>query len=78
MVDGFPHNREHWAAMIDQELLPDAVVTLNDEDAPADYLLERFTRQHRLPDPSTFRTRKEPEANGDKVESNKQNMCIYM
>ena len=72
MVDGFPHNREHWAAMIDQELLPDAVVTLNDEDAPADYLLKRFTQQHGLPDPSTFRTRKVSEANGDKVE------CDYL
>lgn len=61
VVDGFPLNRKNWAAMIDHELLPDSVVTLSDENAPADYLLTRFTQKHGLPDPSTFKI-KESEA----------------
>ena len=63
MVDGFPLSREHWAAMIDQELLPDSVVTLTDEDGPPDHLLMRFTQQH---DPSTYKTKKPTEA-GEQV-----------
>ena len=62
VVDGFPLKREQWAAMIDQELLPDSVVTLTDEDAPADYLLTQFSQQKRLPDPCTFQRNEEVEA----------------
>ena len=65
-MDGFPINRENWTAMIEQELLPDSVIALTDEDAPADYLLSRYTKQQGLLDPSTFKIKKQSEA-GDEV-----------
>lgn len=64
-MDGFPFDRDHWATMIDQELLPDSVVTLTDEDATADYLLTRFTQMNGLPDPSTFKGKKKPETGNE-------------
>lgn len=41
--------RENWTAMIESSLLPDFVITLDDESAPENYLLERFTNIHNLP-----------------------------
>ena len=70
MVDGFPLNRDNWAAMIDHELLPDSIAILSDEDAPTDYLLTRFTQQHGLPDPSTFKTKKQSEEGNE--------VCIHV
>ena len=61
-MDGFPISRDHWMSMTDQELLPDSVLVLSDEDAPANFLLNRFTQQKGLPDPSTFKSKKEPVA----------------
>ena len=58
-MDGFPTNRDHWETMIDQKLLPDSVLVLSDDGAPANYLLTRFTQQKGLPDPSTFTIRKD-------------------
>ena len=44
MIDGFPLTRENWAAMIENNLLPDFVLHLDDEHAQPDDLLKRFTR----------------------------------
>ncbi len=54
-MDGFPLTREHWTAMFDANLLPDFVLSLEDEGAPGDYLLTRFTQLHGLPDPSSLK-----------------------
>ena len=62
MVDGFPLTRENWAAMIEQELLPDFVLSLEDESAPSDYLLTRFTELHGLPDPASLKLASAPTA----------------
>ena len=74
MVDAFPLNRENWAAMIDHELLPDSVVTLSDEDTPINYLLMRYTQQHGLPDPSTFKSDKKLDAENEVRYSDKENV----
>ena len=62
MVDGFPTSRDHWAVMTDQKFLPDSVLILSDENAPANHLLTRFTQQKGLPDPSSFRNKAEAKA----------------
>ena len=54
-MDGFPVNRDQWTSMIEHGVLPDSVVVLDDENTPPDYLLKRFTEQHKLPHPSTFK-----------------------
>ena len=41
--------------MIDNQLLPDFVISLDEEGAPGDLLLRRFAQQHSLPDPSLYR-----------------------
>lgn len=71
MVDGFPLTRENWAAMIDHDLLPDFVLSLVDEKAPADYLLTRFTEMHGLPNPvaqKATQDQEEKERAGEKEE----------
>ena len=44
--------RENWIAMTENDLLPDFVVSLEDEEAPTDYLLTRFMDVHKLPSQS--------------------------
>ena len=56
-MDGFPISRDHWAAMTEQKLLPDSILVLSDEEAPAHYLLSQFTQQKGLPDPSPFKSK---------------------
>lgn len=70
-MDGFPLSRDHWATMTDQNLLPDSVLVLSDENAPPNYLLGRFTQQKGLPDPSTFKSKNDAGAD-DEVGS----MCV--
>lgn len=53
VIDGFPETRENWAAMIDNNLLPDFVLSIEDEQAPKDFLLTRFTEMKGLPTPTT-------------------------
>ena len=55
MVDNFPLTREHWAVMIEHNLLPDFVLSLEDEGVPRDYLLARFTTLRKLPDPAAMK-----------------------
>ena len=43
--------RENWTAMIDNELLPDFVISLEDDEASDDFLLERFKKIHNLQSP---------------------------
>ena len=72
-MDGFPLSQDHWATMTDQNLLPDIVLMLNDENAPPNYLLGRFTQQKGLPDPSTFKSKNDAGAD-DEVGS----MCVVL
>lgn len=48
VVDGFPLTRENWAAMIENNLLPDFVLNLEDGQAQQDYLLRRIIELHEL------------------------------
>lgn len=73
-MDGFPLSRENWAAMIEHEVLPDTVLTLDDEETPADYLLTRFTQQHGLPHPSAFKQKEEDTA--DKHDQVRTYKCL--
>lgn len=43
--------RENWTAMIEASLLPDFVISLDDETAPENFLLTRFTKIHNIPSP---------------------------
>ena len=54
VIDGFPSNRSHWSAMIDAELLPDVVISLENSNKDKDLLMERFCKDNNLPDPSTW------------------------
>ena len=54
-MDGFPLTRENWAAMIESDLLPDFVISLEDVNAPEDTLLARFTKLKGLPDPASLK-----------------------
>lgn len=56
IVDGFPVIRDQWSAMIDNQLLPDFVISLEEEVTQGDMLLRRFTQQHGLPDPSLYKS----------------------
>lgn len=63
--------RENWTAMVDNELLPDFVISLEDEEAPEDYLLSRFVKIHNLPLPATLKNgaaHSEDEIKNDKGE----------
>ena len=62
IVDGFPVIRDQWSTMIDNQLLPDSVISLDEEGAPSDMLLRRFTQQHGLPDPGTYKAPAQGEA----------------
>lgn len=53
MVDGFPLTRENWAAMIESDLLPDSVISI-ETSAADDLLLARFTEMKGLPDPASL------------------------
>eukprot|EP00731_Ephydatia_muelleri_P001087 Em0001g1087a len=55
IVDGFPVIRDQWSTMIDNQLLPDFVISLEEEASQGDLLLRRFTQQHGLPDPSLYK-----------------------
>lgn len=51
-MDSFPLTRENWTAMIENNLLPDFVISLEDENLPKNFLLTRFTEMHNLPPPA--------------------------
>ena len=52
IIDSFPMTRENWIAMTENDLVPDFIIALDDEEAPKDYLLSRFTKVHKLPFPN--------------------------
>lgn len=61
MIDNFPVTREHWAAMIDAQLLPDSVLALEDDKAEGNneaVMLKRLTDSKGLPDLSTWQQKK--------------------
>ncbi len=39
--------------MTENDLVPDFVISLDDEEAPKDFLLSRFTKIHKLPTSNT-------------------------
>ena len=47
--------RENWGAMIDNDLLPDFVINLDDDEAPENFLLSRFLQIHNLSLPASER-----------------------
>ncbi len=49
VVDGFPATRENWESMIESNLLPDFVLSIEDEQAPQDFLLARYAKIKGLP-----------------------------
>ncbi len=58
-MDGFPVTRENWAAMIDTNNLPDFVLSIEDDQAPKDFLLARFTKTKGIPNPSLLKAEEE-------------------
>lgn len=42
VVDGFPHTREQWSVMLEQQVVPDHVVVLTEPDGKEGALLERI------------------------------------
>ncbi len=48
--------RENWAAMVENELLPDVVINLEDVEAPDNFLLTRFVKIHNLSLPASVET----------------------
>ncbi len=48
IIDSFPMTRENWAAMIENNILPDFVICIDDERAPENFLLARFTEVHNV------------------------------
>ncbi len=60
VVDGFPATRENWESMIESNLLPDFVLSIEDEQAPQDFLLARYAKIKGLPDPSTIKALAKP------------------
>ena len=85
VVDGFPRTRENWAAMIEQDLLPDFVLSLVEEGSPADCLLNRFTDLHGLPNSASLKAaqeqgskEEEEEAEGgEKVHTYTNSCCTH-
>ena len=67
VIDGFPETRENWAAMIESNLLPDFVLSIEDEHAPPDYLLGRFTERKGLPDPAKLKAAVKTNQEGETV-----------
>lgn len=56
IIDSFPMTRENWAAMVENELLPDVVINLEDVEAPDNFLLTRFVKIHNLSLPASVET----------------------
>lgn len=51
VVDGFPITRSHWTSMIDANVLPDVVISLENASKDKDILLRRFCRERGLSEP---------------------------
>ncbi len=46
--------------MIESNLLPDFVLSIEDDQAPQNFLLARYAKMKGLPDPSTFKALEKP------------------
>ena len=55
--------------MIERDLLPDCVISLEDDSTAKDYLLQRFAQLHNLPDPTAP---KQAEAGQEELEESKE------
>lgn len=53
--------------MIESNLLPDFVLSLEDDQAPTDFLLARFTAMNGLPDPSALKLSAKQQQEGEAV-----------
>lgn len=60
--------------MIENELLPDFVISLEDEEALEDFLLTRFVKIHNLPLPSTLKNVESQNEQGSEIE--KEVCCV--
>ena len=65
--------------MIEHDQLPDFVISLEDGDAPKEYLLKRFTQLKGLPDQTTaaqaVEEKEEEESKGEQVTCAKTAHC---
>jgi len=48
VIDGFPRTRDHWAALVENDILPDSLIILDDHEAPENFLFSRFTNSHSI------------------------------
>lgn len=67
IVDGFPITRDQWASMIDANLLPDSVLSLENNSEDKDFLVKRYCQIKGLPDPESW-----PVKPGDGTEKKKE------
>ena len=67
IVDGFPIARDQWASMIDANLLPDFVLSLENNSEDKDLLVKRYCQIKGLPDPESW-----PVKPGDDTEKKKE------
>ncbi len=72
IIDGFPLTRSHWSSMIDANLLPDAVLSLENTNKDKNILLKRFCFDKGLPDPTLFNQDEK------KTETSKDGNQVYM
>ena len=77
-MDGFPLTREHWSAMIEQELQPDFVLSLEEGPGQSNLLLGRFCQLHGLPDPASLKATATPVQEGKEEEGAKEVLVVCM
>ena len=75
--------REHWTAMIDNNLLPDSVLVLEDDSGGAEketMLMKRFAAANDLPEPATWQqVKKKPEEMvGEQEEVRSSKNCVSL
>ena len=56
MIDGFPKTRDYWAALVENDILPDSLIILDDHEAPENYLFSRFTNSHTISNNDSTKT----------------------
>jgi len=53
VLDGFPLTREQWAGMLEQQLIPDCVISLQDNSDKSIMLAERVAELKGIEKPAT-------------------------
>ena len=75
-MDGFPQNREHWAAMADSGILPDSVLSLEESEDNADTLLKRFMTVNGLANLPVYSSKQNQQQQIGKQHQDKENEVI--